>query len=132
MRSISVGLRHVWLPFAAMLLVLGLAACGGSDGDSTSTTTQPAAPVAAPSAPQAPAEADLPQAPSSVASAPIIPEAPAQPEAMMDKAEPEPTGEALVRRLVIANPAPGEESNNPRQGTSARSAPSSFGRCTRT
>lgn len=113
MRSISVGLRHVWLPFAAMLLVLGLAACGGSDGDSASTTTEPAAPVAAPSAPQAPAEAELPQAPSSVASAPIIPEAPAQPEAMMEKKEPEPTGEALVRRLVIANPAPGQESNNP-------------------
>jgi peptide/nickel transport system substrate-binding protein len=63
--------------------------------------------------PAAPAAAELPQAPSSSASAPIIPEAPAQPEAMMEKKEPAPTGEALIQRLVVANPAPGTESNNP-------------------
>jgi peptide/nickel transport system substrate-binding protein len=63
--------------------------------------------------PQAPAAAELPQAPSSSASAPIIPEAPAQPEAMMEKKEAAPTGEALIQRLVVANPAPGTESNNP-------------------
>ena len=113
MRSFTLGLRHAWLLAAAMVLVLGMIACGNGDSTSTTTTGTTAAPAAAPEAPQAPAEAALPQAPSSVASAPIIPEAPAQPEAMMTDKEPEKTGEPLVQRLIIANPAPGQESNNP-------------------
>ena len=112
MGSISVGLRHAWLLAAAMVLAFGMIACGGSDS-SGSTATTTTAPAAAPEAPQAAAAAALPQAPSSSASAPIIPEAPAQPEVMMETKEPEPTGETLVKRLIIANPAPGEESNNP-------------------
>lgn len=113
MRSISVGLRHAWLLAAAMVLAFGMIACGGSDSSGSTTTTTTTAPAAAPEAPQAAAAAELPQAPSAAASAPIIPEAPAQPEAMMEKKEPEPTGEPLVKRLIIANPAPGTESNNP-------------------
>ena len=114
MNSFSVRLRHAWLLAAALALVLGLVACGGSDSTSSSTTTTTTeAPAAAPVVPEAPAAAELPQAPSSSASAPIIPEAPAQPEAMMEKKEPAPTGEALIQRLVVANPAPGTESNNP-------------------
>ena len=114
MNSLGARLRHAWLLAAALALVLGLVACGGSDSTSSSTTTTTTeAPAAAPEVPQAPAAAELPQAPSSSASAPIIPEAPAQPEAMMETKEPAPTGEALIQRLVVANPAPGTESNNP-------------------
>ena len=31
----------------------------------------------------------------------------------METKEPAPTGDALIQRLVVANPAPGTESNNP-------------------
>ena len=115
MISFGVRLRHAWLLAAALALVLGLAACGGSDStSSSSTTTTTEAPAAAPSAPQAPVAAELPQAPSSSASAPIVPAPPAQPEVMAKPDTPAPsTGEPLISRVVVANPAPGTESNNP-------------------
>ena len=115
MNSFGVRLRHAWLLAAALALVLGLAACGGSDSTSSSTaTTTTEAPAAAPVVPQAPAAAELPQAPSSSASAPIVPAPPAQPEMMAKPDTPAAsTGEPLISRVVIANPAPGTESNNP-------------------
>lgn len=115
MKRHFVGLRYAWLLAVAMVLALGLMACGG-DGDngSATTTTTTTAPASAPAVPQAAAAAELPQAPASSASAPIVPEAPAQPDSMtMTQAPAGPTGETLISRVIVANPAPGTESNNP-------------------
>ena len=114
MTTVYAKLRYAWHLAAVAALLAALAACGGSDSASSGTTEAPAAPVAAPQAPQQPAAAELPQAPSSSASAPIVPEAPAQPEATdRPSAPPVASGEPVISRVVIANPAPGTESNNP-------------------
>jgi ABC-type transport system substrate-binding protein len=103
--------NRVWLFLAALAMVLALvAACSSSGDDSSSTTT---ASVAA-AAPQQPAAAAAPVAAKGATAAKVKPaSAPAAAASSSGGYSVGPATDPVLKRIVIANPAPGIESNNP-------------------
>jgi len=104
----SLSLKRIWLLMAAMAMALALATACSSDGNGGGSDTGPASAAA----PQQPADAAAAEGTTGTTSAPLS-AAPA-PTAVAAASAPTTAGSTpKITRVIIGNPAPTAEGNNP-------------------